>query len=63
MLGREIGTFPTLTMYYLNLNCIFIINVDIMAVVKRNLKDSPSHKQMTTFGVTFALSKVFRNDF
>jgi hypothetical protein len=33
-LRREIGTFLAPTMYYLNSNCIFIINVDIMVVVK-----------------------------
>jgi len=37
-----------------------------MVVVKINLKDYPSHRQMTTFGFTFgftfALSIVFRND-
>jgi hypothetical protein len=49
-------------MYCPNSNHIFVINVDFMVVVERNLKDSSSHRWTKTFGMTFALSKMFRNN-
>jgi hypothetical protein len=49
-------------MFYPNSNHIFMLNVDFMVVVKINLKDSLSHRQTTTFGMTFALSRAFKNN-
>jgi hypothetical protein len=61
-LGRELGAFRVPAMYCPILNRIFIINVNFMVMVKQNLKNSPSHRQMTTIRVTFALSRMLKND-